>query len=149
VAGFVQIIEFKTSRVNEIRDLVAEMGTRLGTGSALRGTVTADLDRPGYYLNIVEFPSRQSAMENSARPEVGEFAARMAALCDEPPRFYNLDVVDTWEGESGGPSMKAVVAGAATAAAGVAAAAAVKSRSGSSSDEESDGNVAGSGRPSH
>ncbi len=57
----------------------------------------------------------------------------MAALCDEPPRFYNLDVVDTWEGESGGPSLKTVAAGAATAAVGVAAAAAVKSRSGSDS----------------
>ncbi len=136
MAGFVQIIEFKTSRISEIRGLVDELRSDLGLGSALRATTAADRDRPGYYLNIVEFESRESAMENSARPEVSQFAARMAALCDQPPRFYNLDVIDTWEGESGGPSMKAV-AWAATAAAGVAAAAAaVKSRSGSESAEQ-------------
>jgi hypothetical protein len=31
-------------------------------------------------------------MENSARAEVGEFAARLAKLCDSPLKFYNLDV---------------------------------------------------------
>jgi len=31
-------------------------------------------------------------MENSNRPETGEFAAQMAKLCDGPPKFYNLDV---------------------------------------------------------
>lgn len=122
VVGFVQIIEFKTSRVNEIRDLVAEMGATLGTGSALRGTVTADLDRPGYYLNIVEFASRQSAMENSARPEVGEFASRMAALCDEPPRFYNLDVVEAWPGGTTAATVKKTVTETASVAAEIAAA---------------------------
>lgn len=136
MAGFVQIIEFKTSRVDEIRALVDQMRSQLGTGAALRGTTTADLDRPGYYLNIVEFESRESAMESSARPEIGQFAAQMAALCDGPPRFYNLDVVETWEGGSGGPSLKTVAAGAAAAAAGVAAAAAVKSRSGSDSADQ-------------
>jgi hypothetical protein len=122
VAGFVQIIEFKTSRVNEIRDLMAEMEDRLGAGAALRGTVTADLDRPGYYLSIVEFGSRQSAMENSARPEVGEFASRMAALCDEPPRFYNLDVVQTWPGGTTAATVKKTVTETASVAAEIAAA---------------------------
>jgi hypothetical protein len=60
-----------------------------------RATITADRDRPGTYLNIVEFDSYDLAMENSARPETAEFATRMAALCDGPPRFYNLDVVYT------------------------------------------------------
>jgi quinol monooxygenase YgiN len=128
VAGFVQIIEFKSSRVDEIRELVEEMRSELGnSGGALRGTVTTDRDRPGYHLNIVEFESRESAMENSNRPEVSQFAARMAALCDEPPRFYNLDVVEPWE-DSSGPSLKTVAAGAATVAAGVAVAAAVASK---------------------
>jgi len=138
MAGFVQIIEFKTSRIDEVRQLVDEMRLQEGPVGSLRGTAAADRDRPGYYLNIVEFDSYESAMENSARPEISRFSARMAALCDEPPRFYNLDVVETWEGESGGPSMKTVVAGAATAAAGVAAVAAVKSRSGGDSDQRDD-----------
>jgi hypothetical protein len=36
-------------------------------------------------------------MENSNRPEVGEYAARLAKLCDGPPKFYNLDVRETWQ----------------------------------------------------
>jgi len=35
-------------------------------------------------------------MENSKRPEISEFAQQMAKLCDGPPKFYNLDVVETW-----------------------------------------------------
>jgi hypothetical protein len=31
-------------------------------------------------------------MTNSDLPETGEFAARMAQLCDGPPTFRNLDV---------------------------------------------------------
>jgi hypothetical protein len=143
MTGFVQIIEFKTSRVDEIRAAVNEMRSELSSDSAaLRGTVTADSARPGYYLNIVEFESRESAMKNSARPETSKFASRMAALCDEPPRYYNLDVVETWEAESGGPSMKTVVAGVATAAAGVAAVAAAKSKSTDESDEQEISGVA-------
>lgn len=127
MTGFVQIIELKTSRIDAIRELVAEMRSEIGTGNSPRGTVTADRDRPGYYLNIVEFESHESAMENSARPEVSEFSARMAALCDEPPRFYNLDVVEAWSGSTSS-SAKAAVAGTAAAAAGVAAAGAAKVR---------------------
>lgn len=97
MAGFVQIIEFKSSRVDEVKALVEEMRERHGNdGGALRGTVTADRDRPGYHLNIVEFDSYESAMENSKRPEIGEFAQQMAKLCEGPPKFYNLDVVETW-----------------------------------------------------
>ena len=35
-------------------------------------------------------------MENSSRPEVNEYAARLAKLCDSPPKFYNLDVREIW-----------------------------------------------------
>ena len=100
MAGFVQIIEFKTSRIDEIEALGNEMRDEANAGSTVtvrRGTFTADRDRPGYYVNIVEFDSFESAMENSNRPETSEFAAKMAALCDAPPRFYNLDVRQVWE----------------------------------------------------
>lgn len=36
-------------------------------------------------------------MENSNRPEVGEYAAWLATLCDVPPQFYNLDARETWQ----------------------------------------------------
>jgi quinol monooxygenase YgiN len=93
MAGFIQIIEFKTSRIDEIEALAGERSSELGDGSTVhRVTVTADRDRPGYYLTIAEFDSYESAMENSNRPETAEFAAQMAKLCDGPPKFYNLDV---------------------------------------------------------
>lgn len=95
MAGFVQIVEYKTSRIDEIRAYVKERQQQMESGgTALRITTTADRDRPGYYLTIVEFDSYESAMENSNRPEVGEFSAHLAKLCDGPPKFYNLDV---WE----------------------------------------------------
>jgi len=100
MAGFVQIIEFKTSRIDEVEALGNEMRAARdadGASSVRRATLTADRDRPGYYLNVVEFDSYESAMENSNRPETSEFAAQVAKLCDGPPRFYNLDVTQTWE----------------------------------------------------
>jgi len=95
MAGFVQIIEFTTSRYDQIRALVDERGS--GPGLAVRGVVAEDRDRPGTYINIVEFESYESAMENSSSPETQEFAAKMAELCDGPARFYNLDVLERFE----------------------------------------------------
>ena len=100
MAGFIQIIEMQSSRFDEIEELLNEIRSRLDDGrpsSPLRSTTTADRDRPGYYVNIVEFDSYEAAMENSNRPEVGELSARLAKLCDAPPKFYNLDVRNTWQ----------------------------------------------------
>ena len=127
MSGFVQIIEFKTNRVDELQALADEMESGPGPGGALRGTVTEDRDRPGWYLNIVEFDSYEAAMSNSSRPEVSAFAARMAALCEEPPRFYNLDVRQTWSAGTS-TTTKAAVATAATALAGAAATGLTKAR---------------------
>jgi quinol monooxygenase YgiN len=99
MAGFVQIIEYKTSRIEEVQalaDAMRDARSADGATSVGRVTATADRDRPGYYLTIAEFDSHEAAMENSGRPETSEFAAKMAELCDGPPRFYNLDVQDEW-----------------------------------------------------
>src|SRR3954464_14419968 len=50
MTGFVQVIEFRTSRIDELRRLVEEMRAGTGTGSAIRGMVAKDRDRPGWYL---------------------------------------------------------------------------------------------------
>ncbi len=92
MAGFVQIIEMKTSRIDEVDALIDEIRSWGGPMPVVRATMAADRDRPGYYLNIVEFESYEAAMANSERPETTEIAQRMASLCDEPPKFYNLDV---------------------------------------------------------
>ena len=95
MTGFVQIIEFTTSRYDEIRTLVDQR--RDQPGLAVRGMIARDRDRSGTYINIVEFESYESAMENSNSPETQEFAAKMAELCDGPAKFYNLDLLETFE----------------------------------------------------
>jgi hypothetical protein len=96
VASFVQIIEFSTSRIDEVRALGEEMQSQRESGTAVRGMLCADRDRPNYFCNVVEFDSYESAMENSNRPETTEFASKMMALCDGAPVFRNLDVLETW-----------------------------------------------------
>lgn len=102
MAGFIQIIEYQTSRIDEIQALINERRSQMaGDTTVRRGTMTADRDRPGYYLTIIEFDSYESAMENSNRPDTGELAAKMAELCDGPATFYNLDVRENWSPSGG------------------------------------------------
>jgi uncharacterized protein (DUF1330 family) len=91
--GFVQIMELKTSRIDEVEAFSKKMQEERGDDLlATKGTITADRDRPGYYLVIVEFDSYEEAMKNSNDPATGKYAEQMGALLDEPPKFYNLDV---------------------------------------------------------
>lgn len=92
MAGFIQIIEYQTSRFDEVKAL-GEDRVQTDTGSlARRITATENRDKPGTFMTIVEFDSYESAMENSKRPETAEFAEQMMKLCDGAPTFYNLDV---------------------------------------------------------
>ena len=91
--AFIQIIEVTTTRPEEMQELVEEWSARTeGRRKAYRSTLTADRDRPNTYVQIVEFPSYQEAMANSGLPETGEFAEKLARLCDGPLVFRNLDV---------------------------------------------------------
>jgi hypothetical protein len=93
--AFVQIIEFRTSRFDEMRKLEEEWEAAAGPESTARRVITgADHDDSGHYLQVVFFDSYESAMENSNLPVTQEFAQRMMALSDGPPTFHNLDVVD-------------------------------------------------------
>lgn len=92
--SFIQIIEFKTSRIDEFNAaLDAFLEKTEGRRTTSRGTQTRDRDAANTYLQIVEFPSYEEAMANSTLPETGEFAAQLAKLCDGPPTFRNLDVL--------------------------------------------------------
>jgi hypothetical protein len=91
---FVQIIEFQTSKYDEVDKLMDEwMASSAGTRTPTHEITGRDRDRPNTYLQIVEFPSYEEAMRNSDMPETTAFAARIGALCDGPPIFRNLDVV--------------------------------------------------------
>ena len=91
--SFIQIIELSTTRPDEVEALVEEWQAQTaGRRTAQRGTFTQDRDQLDTYVQIVEFPSYQEAMANSGLPETGEFAEKLARLCDGPPTFRNLDV---------------------------------------------------------
>lgn len=96
--GFVQIMEIKTSRKDEVEALVGrtrrERGDQMPVGRLI---IAEDRDRAGYYFAIVEFDSYEEAMKNSNDPATGEFAKQLSALLDGPPKFYNLDVLEVMD----------------------------------------------------
>lgn len=93
---FIQVIQGKTSRQDEMRALAESWRTEGSVGSVgyLGGThgVTDD----GDYLGVIRFTSREDAMANSARPETGAFAEKMSALMDGPVSFHDCGDVTTW-----------------------------------------------------
>jgi hypothetical protein len=91
---FIQIIEYKTSRIDELdAALDVWLEKTAGKRAATRGVQTQDRDAENTYVQIVEFPSYEDAMANSKLPETSEFAEQLASLCDGPPTFRNLDVL--------------------------------------------------------
>jgi hypothetical protein len=93
--GFVQVIEFRTSKIEEMRKLGNEWEAAAGADrKARRIVVCADRDDPGHYFNIVFFDSYEAAMENSNLPQTQEFSGKMMALGEGAPKFYNLDILD-------------------------------------------------------
>lgn len=92
--SFIQIIEYKTGRIDELNTaLDAWLEKTKGQRAATRGVQASDRDVENTYVQIVEFPSYDEAMANSQLPETAEFAAQLSALCDGPPTFRNLDVL--------------------------------------------------------
>jgi hypothetical protein len=93
--GFVQIIEFRTSKYDEMQKVGNDWEAAAGADSkARRRVLCQDRDTPGRYFNIVFFDSFDAAMENSNLPVTQEFSQKTMALADGPPTFYNLDVVE-------------------------------------------------------
>jgi hypothetical protein len=91
---FSQIIEFETSRVDEFNaHLDAWMTKSEGHRIPHRAVLRKDRDAENLYLLMVEFSSYEVGMENSRRPETGEFAEFLANLSDGPLKFRNLDVL--------------------------------------------------------
>ena len=91
---FIQIIEYRTTKLDELdAALDGWLEATKGKRAATRGVQTKDRDSADTYVQIVEFPSYEEAMANSNLPETSEFAERLAALCDGPPTFRNLEVL--------------------------------------------------------
>ncbi|MFA5884680.1 MAG: hypothetical protein WDA60_12570 [Acidimicrobiia bacterium] len=94
--AFIQIVEFRTDKIDEMRALDAEWAARANAegATARRGILCGDRDDPGRYFQIVFFDSHEDAETNSNLPVTQEFAQNMMALGNGQPAFHNLDVVE-------------------------------------------------------
>src|SRR5438477_6877473 len=91
---FAQIIEFRTSRIDEFNaNLDRWMTTTQGRRIPHRAVLRRDRDADNVYLLMVEFSSYDQGMENSSRPETGEFAAFLSEISEGALKFRNLDVL--------------------------------------------------------
>ena len=93
MAGFVQVIEWTSSRIDEVKALNEQWRERFPEMGPSHVLGCSDRDQENAYMTIVEFESYEAAMKNSQDPATSEFAEKMSELCDGPPRFRNLDVV--------------------------------------------------------
>jgi hypothetical protein len=95
--SFVQIIDFETSRYDEIDVAIEKWRAETSGARATRRSVTGrDRERPTRHIAIIEFPSYEDAMRNSALPQTAELADRIRELCSGEPVFINLDVVRSY-----------------------------------------------------
>ena len=93
--AFIQIIESRTSRVDELRALGDEWEKATeGKRTLRRRIVTQDRNDPDRYLILAFFDDYESAMVNSNLPETAALGEKQAALLDAPPVFTDLDVID-------------------------------------------------------
>ncbi|GGS64743.1 ester cyclase [Streptomyces cinerochromogenes] len=91
---FVQLIECRTSRMDEMNRLMDDWVRQTkGKRTATHALVATDRSDTSHVVEVVEFPSYEEAVRNSNLPETDRIFREMAALCDEKPRFTDLDVV--------------------------------------------------------
>jgi len=91
---FAQIIEFTTGRIDDFNaELDAWMARTEGSRIPHVAVLNRDRNAENVYLIMVEFASHEQGMENSSRPETGEFAAFLNSIADGPLTFRSLDVV--------------------------------------------------------
>jgi hypothetical protein len=108
---FIQVIQSKTSRPDEVRALTEEWGELPSEGYGFLGGTYGVTDN-GDFLGVVRFESKEKAMANSARPETDAMAKRMGELMDSPPTFFDCDDVTVWrEGGSDDAGFVQVIQG--------------------------------------
>ena len=93
--SFVQVIDCRTNRYEEIRALDAEWEAATEGRRTLRRQIVArDRNDPSRHLMFVFFDSYEDAMTNSNLPGTQEGAVKLAALMDGPPAFSDLDILE-------------------------------------------------------
>ena len=92
---FIQVIQAKSTRRDEVRALMEEWGNLPNEGSGFLGSTNGFTD-DDEFIGVVRFESKEKAMANSDRPETTAMAERMAALMDGPPTFRDCEDVTVW-----------------------------------------------------
>lgn len=87
--SFIQIVEYETERPDEMADLLSQSGPEQ---SYTRLAVAQDRDNPRHHYMIVEFPSYEEAMANSAKPETDAMARQMGSISSMGPIYHNLEM---------------------------------------------------------
>jgi hypothetical protein len=91
--AFMQLIEYQTEQPEKMDDLISNWITAIGAQRTARWYITAaDRDRPGHFIQLVEFPHYAAAMANSDHPATAEFAQSLRQMCGDHITFRNLDV---------------------------------------------------------
>jgi hypothetical protein len=90
---FVQIVEFKTSKIDEMRE-VARKYQEEGGGGGNQAMICGDRDNEGRYFVIARFADYETAMRNSEDPKTQELAGKLGELADGPATYYNLDLIE-------------------------------------------------------
>ena len=90
---FIQIIQGKCTRADELRSLLQTWHRDLSAGATGWLGATYGFADDDMFLGVVRFESREAAMANSERPEQGEWAKKLIAVMDGPVEFHDCDDV--------------------------------------------------------
>ncbi|WP_175412682.1 hypothetical protein [Streptomyces sp. TRM64462] len=95
---FIQIVDFETERVDEMRGVMGEWDDEAERRdySPTSSVLLKDRDNPNRYYAVVTFNSYDEAMRNSDDPRTSEMAGRLEALCTRPTKFVNCDVLEEY-----------------------------------------------------
>ena len=93
--AFVQLIEFRTSDVEGVRQIDEEWRRATeGKRTVRRELMARDHAYPDRYFAVVFFDSYESAMENSSLPETKAAAEQYMKVTSGQPVFYDLDILE-------------------------------------------------------
>jgi len=92
---FVQVIRFRTQRIEEIRALIQEYEQQTDRPSTapIGSEVLQIKADPNSYMVLARFSSAEAARENSARPQTNEWFRKFSALLEGQPEFMDTEQV--------------------------------------------------------
>jgi hypothetical protein len=86
---FIQVIQGRTSRPEQVRELGERWMRDLAPGAAGWLGSTFGITGDGMLVGVVRFESAEAAQANAARPEQTAFAEELGRLLDEPLQFHD------------------------------------------------------------